>query len=56
MNIIVWILGIVCAVWVIYDVFARNQRLAMGGKILWTVFALVFSIIAAVVYYFMYKK
>jgi hypothetical protein len=53
---IIGIIALVCAIWVIYDVFSKNQSLSMGGKILWTVLALVFSILTAIVYYFMYKK
>jgi len=53
---LLWILGIVCAVWVIYDVFANKKSLGTGMKILWTVLAICFSIITAIVYYFVYKK
>jgi len=50
-----WILGIVCAVWVIYDVFAKNKKLSTGMKVGWTILAILFSIITAIVYYFIYK-
>lgn len=53
---IVYIVGILCAVWVIYDVFAKNKGLSTGMKVLWTVLALFFSIITAIVYYFVYKN
>jgi hypothetical protein len=53
---ILWILGIVCAIWVIYDVLAKNQGLSTGKKILWIVAALLFSIITAIVYYFVEKR
>jgi len=56
LNTLLWILGVICAIWVIYDVFANNKRLSTGMKILWTILALVFSIITAIVYYFVYKK
>ena len=53
----IWgIVGLVCAVWVIYDVFAVQKKLSVGMKILWTVLALLFSIITAIVYYFVVKK
>lgn len=54
-----WIIGIVgfiCAVWVIYDVLAVNRGLNTGQKVLWVLAAIFFSIITAVVYYFVYKK
>jgi len=53
---ILYIVGILCAVWVIYDVFAKNKKLSMGMKVLWTVLAIVFSIITAIIYYFVYKN
>ena len=55
-NTILWVLGVICAVWVIYDVFAVNKRLSTNMKIVWTVFAIIFSIITAIVYWFVYKK
>jgi uncharacterized membrane-anchored protein len=51
-----YILGLICAIWVIYDVFAKNKRLSVGMKVLWTVLAILFSIITAIVYYFVYKN
>jgi len=53
---ILYIIGVLCAIWVIYDVFAVNKKLSTGMKVLWTVLAIFFSIIAAIIYYFMYKK
>jgi hypothetical protein len=53
---ILWILGIVCAVWVIYDVFTNNRKLSTGLKVVWTIAALLFSIITAIIYYIVYKK
>lgn len=55
MNNILYILAIICAIWVIYDVWTK-QKMNDGAKILWTIFALLFSIITAIVYYFMKKK
>ena len=56
MGTILYILGIVCAVWVIYDVWAVNKKLSTGGKAVWTIFAILFSVITAIVYYFIGKK
>jgi hypothetical protein len=41
-------------IWVIYDVFTKNKKLDDGLKVLWTVLAIVFSVITAIVYYFVY--
>ena len=52
----IWsIVLLLCAVWVIYDVFAKNKKLSTGKKVLWTVLALLFSVITAIIYYFVYK-
>lgn len=56
MGKLIWIIGIVCAVWVIYDVWAKNRTLSETNKILWTIFALLFNIVAAIVYYFVHKS
>jgi len=53
---ILGLVGLACAIWVIYDVFANNQRKSTGWKIAWTVFAILFSIVTAIVYYFVNKK
>ncbi|MFC1768843.1 PLDc N-terminal domain-containing protein [Nanoarchaeota archaeon] len=53
---IVGIIALACAIWVIYDVIAKNKKLSTGIKVLWIVLALFFSIITAIVYYFVEKK
>lgn len=50
------IIALVCAVWVIYDTWAVNRKDSTGMKIVWTILALVFSIITAIVYYFVRKR
>ena len=50
------IVALVCAIWVIYDVLAKNTRLSAGVKALWIIFAILFSIITAIIYYLVYKK
>jgi prolipoprotein diacylglyceryltransferase len=50
------IVAILLAIWVIYDVWKKNKRLNKEEKILWTVFAVIFSIITAIVYYIVKKK
>lgn len=46
------ILAVIAAVWVIYDVIANNKRLSDGMKVLWIILAILFSIITAIIYYF----
>ncbi len=50
------IVALICAVWVIYDVFANNKELSTGTKVVWIICALLFSIITAIVYYLVEKK
>ncbi len=51
-----WLIGLAAMIWVIYDVFANQKRMSTGKKVLWTVFAILFSIITAIVYYFVVYK
>ena len=55
-NTIYGIIHLVCAVWVIYEVWVVNKKMSEGGKLLWTILALLFSIITAIVYYFTQKN
>jgi len=55
MNEILYIVAIVCAIWVIFDVWTK-QKMSALSKVLWTICALLFSIITAIVYYFMKKR
>ena len=49
---ILGIVAVLAAIWVIYDVIVNNKKLSDGMKVLWIVCALLFSIITAIVYYF----
>ena len=51
-----WIIAIVCAVWVIVDVLTKQQKMEQTHKIIWIVAAVIFSIITAIVYYFVVKR
>lgn len=51
-----YIIALICAIWVIYDVWANQKKMGGGEKVVWTILALVFSILTAIVYYFMKKK
>lgn len=55
-NNLLGLIALVCAIWVIYDVFAVNKKLSTTAKVVWTICALFFSIITAIVYYFMEKR
>ncbi len=51
-NTLLGIIAVIAAVWVIYDVLVNNKRLSDGMKVLWIVCAILFSIITAIIYYF----
>lgn len=51
-NTIFGIIGVVAIVLVIYDVIVNNKRLSHGMNLLWVILTLLFSIIIALVYYF----
>lgn len=53
---VLYIVAILCAVWVIYDVLTNNKKLSAGVKVVWIILAILFSIITAIIYYLMYKK
>jgi hypothetical protein len=53
---IIGVVGLVCAILVIYDVFAKQKKMKMPTKVLWTVLAILFSIITAIVYFLFIKK
>lgn len=55
-NQILGLIALVCAVWVIYDVWAVRKNKTTGMKVLWTILAIFFSIITAIVYYLMGRK
>ena len=56
MNPLFWLIGIIAAVWVIYDLFTHQKSMDSTKKLIWTICAVVFSIITAIVYYFAVKR
>ncbi len=53
---IIYLIGLICVIWVIYDVWANNKKATTAVKVVWTVAAVIFSIITAIVYYFVGRK
>lgn len=49
-------ISLICTIWVVYEVWAVNRSLSTGGKVLWTIVALMFGLIGAVAYYFIEKN
>lgn len=50
------LISLICAVWVIYDIFTNQKSMNTEQKVIWTVAAILFSIITAIVYYFVTKR
>ena len=55
-NELIWLIGIISAVWVIVDVLKYQKHMKDTEKLIWVICAVVFSIITAIVYYFVKKK
>ncbi len=53
---LLWLVGVICAVWVIYDVLAKQKSMKTGEKVIWIIAAVLFNIITAIVYYLLKKK
>jgi hypothetical protein len=53
---IIGIVAVICAVWIIYDIVVNNKGMNQTTKIIWIVCAVLFSIITAIVYYFIGRK
>ena len=53
---LVGLIALACAVWVIYDVAANQKKMSTGTKVLWIILAIFFSILTAIIYYFVVKK
>ncbi len=50
-RIIISLFLIACAIWVIYQVWTKNKRFTDTEKLIWTIAAVAFSFVTAVVYY-----
>lgn len=49
------IIAIICAIYVIYDVW-NDQFMPTNTKLLWTIMSLLFSIITAIIYFIQKSK
>lgn len=50
------IISILCAVYVIYNVWFVNQKISFWGKVIWSAFAVFFNVFTAIIYYFLNRK
>lgn len=52
---IVYLVALLSALWMFYDIWLVNKRLSNPMRLLWTVFAFIFSLGAAIIYFIEYK-
>jgi len=53
---LIWIVAVLCAIWVIYDVATVQKKMKNEHKLIWIICAVIFNIITAIVYYFIVKS
>jgi hypothetical protein len=52
MEVLLGIVALICAVFVIVQVWTKQPSMSVGEKVIWTIAALFFSVLTAIVYYF----
>jgi riboflavin transporter FmnP len=50
------LVALLSMVWVIYDVWAKQKSMTDTVKLLWTILAVIASVLTAVLYYFVVKE
>ncbi len=53
---VIGFLALLGAIWVIYDLWTNNTKLTQTEKLVWTICAIFFNLITAIIYYFTQKK
>lgn len=53
---IIGIVGLISFIWIVYDILVNQKRMNTAHKVLWIVLGFFFSIITAIVYYFVIKS
>lgn len=51
-----WILAVAALLYVIIDIATKQKSMQTSTKVIWIVCAVLFSVITAIVYYFVVKK
>ncbi len=51
-----WIISLAAFIWIIYDIFTNKKSMTNGKKAMWIILGFFFSIITAIVYYFVVKN
>lgn len=56
MEFLAGIIALICAIYVIVEVWTKQPGMGTGEKVLWTIAALIFSILTAIIYFFVKKN
>ncbi|MFO7798889.1 MAG: PLDc N-terminal domain-containing protein [Rhodohalobacter sp.] len=56
MEFLAYIVGFICAIYVIVEVWSKQPGMGTGEKVLWTIAALFFNILTAIIYFFAKKN
>jgi hypothetical protein len=56
METLLGIVALICAIFVIFQVWTKQPTMGVGEKLIWTIAALLFSILTAIIFYFMRMK
>ena len=56
MDSLIYLIGIVAAIWVIYDVITHQPGMDPLKKFLWILAAIIFNILTSIIYYLTVKK
>ena len=55
-TLLLGILSLIAFIWVVYEVWGKGYGLSTGAKVLWSLAAFFFSVITAIVFYFVVKR
>ncbi len=50
------LIGLIAAIWVVYDVLAKQTKMDTTQKLIWILVALFLWLIGAIIYYFLVKR
>lgn len=48
--------GLICMIWVLYEVWAVGRHMRTGEKVIWSLAAVFFNIFTAIAYYIIVKR
>lgn len=55
-RLLIYLFLLACAIWVIYNVWSKRRNYSDTEKLIWTIAAIAFSFITAVVFFFTQQR